>query len=97
MSPCPNSGDSRVKEVGVLLSVSVRGCRVEIQGNNEAVGGEQKDYNTLRSCNMSGGCTKRMKIPLPLGGLEKKTRMLPRGGGLAANDYVRGTVHRMQD
>ncbi|GJW40031.1 hypothetical protein Tco_0065876 [Tanacetum coccineum] len=35
--------------------VSVRGCRVEIQGNNEAVGGEQKDYNTLRSCNMSGG------------------------------------------
>ncbi|GJV04277.1 integrase, catalytic region, zinc finger, CCHC-type containing protein [Tanacetum coccineum] len=33
--------------------VSVRGCRVEIQGNNEAVGGEQKDYNTLRSCNMN--------------------------------------------
>ncbi|GKD58769.1 hypothetical protein Tco_1296278 [Tanacetum coccineum] len=47
--------------------VSVRGCRVEIQGNNEAVGGEQKDYNTLRSCNMSGG-PKRTKIPLPLGG-----------------------------
>ncbi|GJW34882.1 retrovirus-related pol polyprotein from transposon TNT 1-94 [Tanacetum coccineum] len=35
--------------------VSVRGCRVEIQGNNEAVGGEQKDYNTLRSCNLSCG------------------------------------------
>ncbi|GJX58747.1 hypothetical protein Tco_0290137 [Tanacetum coccineum] len=33
--------------------VSVRGCRVEIQGNNEAVDGEQKDYNTLRSCNMN--------------------------------------------
>ncbi|GJR11424.1 retrovirus-related pol polyprotein from transposon TNT 1-94 [Tanacetum coccineum] len=32
--------------------VSIRGCHVEIHGNNEAVGGEQKDYNTLRSCNM---------------------------------------------
>ncbi|GJU69718.1 hypothetical protein Tco_1255977 [Tanacetum coccineum] len=30
-----------------------RGCRVEIQGNNEAVGEEQKDYNTIRSCNMN--------------------------------------------
>ncbi|GKD83819.1 hypothetical protein Tco_1350658 [Tanacetum coccineum] len=35
--------------------VSVRGCHLEIQGNNEAVSGEQKDYNTIRSCNMSGG------------------------------------------
>ncbi|GKB81719.1 hypothetical protein Tco_0948614 [Tanacetum coccineum] len=42
-------------EVAGTRRVSVRGCRVEIQGNNEAVGGEQKDYNTLRSCNMSGG------------------------------------------
>ncbi|GKC38877.1 hypothetical protein Tco_1051261, partial [Tanacetum coccineum] len=41
-------------EVAGTRRVSVRGCRVEIQGNNEAVGGEQKDYNTLRSCNMSG-------------------------------------------
>ncbi|GJT32737.1 hypothetical protein Tco_0923156 [Tanacetum coccineum] len=45
----------------------IRGCQacvspryacigsVPIIGNNEAVGGWQKDQNTLRSCNMSGG------------------------------------------
>ncbi|GJS93027.1 hypothetical protein Tco_0799995 [Tanacetum coccineum] len=48
-----------------IWRVSVRGgvCQYEVRvresvpimGNNEAVGGEQKDYNTLRSCNMSGG------------------------------------------
>ncbi|GKE76396.1 hypothetical protein Tco_1542516 [Tanacetum coccineum] len=42
-------------EVAGTRRVSVRGCRVEIQGNNEAIGREQKDYNTHRSCNMSGG------------------------------------------
>ncbi|GKE36806.1 hypothetical protein Tco_1460211, partial [Tanacetum coccineum] len=45
----------------------IRGCQacvslryacmgsVPIIGNNEAVGGWQKDQNTLKSCNMSGG------------------------------------------
>ncbi|GKE03607.1 hypothetical protein Tco_1395625, partial [Tanacetum coccineum] len=46
--------------------VSVRGCRVEIQGNNEAVVGEQKDYNTLRSAICVVDDLKGTKIPLPL-------------------------------
>ncbi|GJZ59995.1 hypothetical protein Tco_0615811 [Tanacetum coccineum] len=41
---------------------------VPIIGNREAVSGEQKDYNTPRSSNMSGGVLERTKLPLPLGG-----------------------------
>ncbi|GJX70778.1 hypothetical protein Tco_0307949, partial [Tanacetum coccineum] len=38
----------------VRYEVSVYGS-MPIIGNNVAVGGEQKDQNTLRSSNMSGG------------------------------------------
>ncbi|GJR69631.1 hypothetical protein Tco_0015696 [Tanacetum coccineum] len=42
------------RKARVRYEVRVHGS-VPIIGNNKAVGGEQKDYNTLKSCNMSGG------------------------------------------
>ncbi|GJT61070.1 hypothetical protein Tco_1004603, partial [Tanacetum coccineum] len=53
--------------------------RVWIRANHwhhEAVGGVQKDYNTPRSSNMSGGVLERTKLPLPLGGYIKSTHQL---------------------
>ncbi|GKE84056.1 hypothetical protein Tco_1557798, partial [Tanacetum coccineum] len=47
-----------------------------IIGNHEAVGGVQKDYNTHRSSNMSGGVLERTKLPLPLGGYKWSTQEL---------------------
>ncbi|GJX59699.1 putative ribonuclease H-like domain-containing protein, partial [Tanacetum coccineum] len=57
---------------------SVRGVygSVPIIGNHEAVGGVQKDYNTPRSSNMSGGVLERTKLPLPLGGYKWSTQQL---------------------
>ncbi|GKD57562.1 hypothetical protein Tco_1290949 [Tanacetum coccineum] len=57
---------------------SVRGVygSVPIIGNHEAVGGVQKDYNTPRSSNMSGGVLERMRLPLPLGAYIKSTHQL---------------------
>ncbi|GJR44503.1 hypothetical protein Tco_1312606 [Tanacetum coccineum] len=69
-----------------IWRVSVRGgvCQYEVRvhgsvpimGNNEAVGGEQKDYNTLRSCNMSGGWLERTKMPPPTLGYKCNTQQL---------------------
>ncbi|GKA27217.1 hypothetical protein Tco_0713385 [Tanacetum coccineum] len=59
--------------------VSVRVCfmaPVLIIGNHEAVGGVQKDYNTPKSSNMSGGVLERTKLPLPLGGYKWSTQQL---------------------
>ncbi|GKC91748.1 hypothetical protein Tco_1152397, partial [Tanacetum coccineum] len=50
---CPSACVS-MRKACVRNEVRVHGS-VPIIGNNEAVGGEQKDYNILRSCNMSGG------------------------------------------
>ncbi|GJS74619.1 hypothetical protein Tco_0707460 [Tanacetum coccineum] len=60
---------------------SVRGVygSVPIIGNHEAVGGVQKDYNTPRSSNMSGGVLERTKLPLPLGGYKWSTQQLFEG------------------
>ncbi|GJZ73522.1 hypothetical protein Tco_0637668 [Tanacetum coccineum] len=57
---------------------SVRGVygSVPIIGNHEAVGGVQKDYNTPRSSNMSGGVLETTKLPLPLGGYKWSTQQL---------------------
>ncbi|GKG09753.1 hypothetical protein Tco_0338499, partial [Tanacetum coccineum] len=73
----------------VRCTVAVRGGRhvststrsgvygsVPIIGNHEAVGGVQKDYNTPRSSNMSGGVLERTKLPLPLGGYKWSTQQL---------------------
>ncbi|GKF30671.1 hypothetical protein Tco_0100469 [Tanacetum coccineum] len=44
---------------------SVRGRRVPIMCNNEAVGGAQNDQNTPRSSNIIGWRLERMKLPPP--------------------------------
>ncbi|GKF15071.1 hypothetical protein Tco_0056533 [Tanacetum coccineum] len=53
---------------------SVRGRRVPIMGNNEAVGGVQKGQNTPRSSNMSGWRLERTKLPSPTLGYINKAR-----------------------
>ncbi|GJY91456.1 hypothetical protein Tco_0671789 [Tanacetum coccineum] len=47
---------------------AVIGRRVPIMGNNEAVGGVQKDQNTPQIWIMSGCVPEMTKLPLPLGG-----------------------------
>ncbi|GJT97577.1 hypothetical protein Tco_1093095 [Tanacetum coccineum] len=59
-----------VRVAGVRVSSNevrrVNGTGPIIRTHEEAVGGVQKDYNTLRSSNMSGGVLERTKLPFHL-------------------------------